>query len=166
MELDDTHDSSISHPGAAVIAAALAVGAHENINGKKVMPAIVAGYEAIGRIGRAVGADDVIEYGYHPTALFGGFGVAVTVGKLLGLSCNGISSAWGLLLSMAGGSMQFSEDPFGTSLKNLNLEVRSGEILGIGGVSGNGQEELMTALSGELPPRKGKIFSLSLRQKV
>ena len=120
MELDDTHDSSISHPGAAVIAAALAVGAHENINGKKVMPAIVAGYEAIGRIGRAVGADDVIEYGYHPTALFGGFGVAVTAGKLLGLSGSRIASAWGLLLSMAGGSMQFSEDPFGTTVKRLH----------------------------------------------
>ena len=120
MELDDTHDSSISHPGAAVIATALAVGAHENINGDKVMPAIVAGYEAIGRIGRAVGADDVIEYGYHPTALFGGFGAAVTAGKLLGLSGSGIASAWGLLLSMAGGSMQFSEDSLATTVKRLH----------------------------------------------
>src|SRR6266851_397301 len=40
-------------------------------------------------------------------------------------------------------------DPFGTSLKDISLTVRSGEILGIAGVSGNGQKELMTALSGE-----------------
>ena len=53
---------------------------------------------------------------------------------------------------------QDSEDPYGTSIKNLNLEVKGGEILGVGGVSGNGQDELMTALSGELSPRKGKIF--------
>jgi general nucleoside transport system ATP-binding protein len=42
-----------------------------------------------------------------------------------------------------------SPDPFGTSLKDISLTVRSGEILGIAGVSGNGQKELMTALSGE-----------------
>src|ERR1700722_2977838 len=42
-----------------------------------------------------------------------------------------------------------SPDPFGTSLKDISMQVRSGEILGIAGVSGNGQKELMTALSGE-----------------
>jgi ABC-type uncharacterized transport system ATPase subunit len=44
-----------------------------------------------------------------------------------------------------------SEDPFGTDLKKIDLEVRSGEILGIAGVSGNGQQELLYALSGEEP---------------
>jgi len=42
-----------------------------------------------------------------------------------------------------------SEDPFGTSLKKVNFSVRRGEILGIAGVAGNGQEELLAALSGE-----------------
>ena len=41
------------------------------------------------------------------------------------------------------------EDPFGTTLKELQLSVHSGEIVGIAGVSGNGQKELMAALSGE-----------------
>ncbi|BFT61097.1 ATP-binding cassette domain-containing protein [Pseudomonas moorei] len=40
-------------------------------------------------------------------------------------------------------------DPFGCSLKNINLEVRSGEIVGIAGVAGNGQDELLALLSGE-----------------
>jgi simple sugar transport system ATP-binding protein len=40
-------------------------------------------------------------------------------------------------------------DPFGCSLKDLNLEVRSGEIVGIAGVAGNGQDELLALLSGE-----------------
>jgi simple sugar transport system ATP-binding protein len=40
-------------------------------------------------------------------------------------------------------------DPFGTSLKEIDLEVRGGEIVGIAGVSGNGQKELLAALSGE-----------------
>jgi len=120
MELDDTHDSSVSHPGAVVIATALALSIQHQISGGEIMAAIAAGYEAMGRAGRAVGASDVIEFGYHPTALFGGFGAAATAGKLLGLDGRGIASAWGLMLSMAGGSMQFSEDPLGTTVKRLH----------------------------------------------
>ena len=39
--------------------------------------------------------------------------------------------------------------PFGTTLIDIGLEVRAGEIVGVAGVSGNGQQELMAALSGE-----------------
>ena len=44
-----------------------------------------------------------------------------------------------------------ADDPFGTSLHAISLAVRAGEIVGIAGVSGNGQKELMAALSGERP---------------
>ena len=40
-------------------------------------------------------------------------------------------------------------DEFGIPLKNINLDVRCGEIVGIAGVAGNGQDELLMALSGE-----------------
>ena len=43
-----------------------------------------------------------------------------------------------------------SSNPFGTSLKDVSFDVRQGEVLGIGGVAGNGQDELLGALSGEL----------------
>ena len=42
-----------------------------------------------------------------------------------------------------------SPSAFGTALRNLHLTVRRGEILGIGGVAGNGQDELLSVLSGE-----------------
>jgi simple sugar transport system ATP-binding protein len=42
-----------------------------------------------------------------------------------------------------------SADPFGTSLQGLDLQVRAGELVGIAGVAGNGQGELLAALSGE-----------------
>ncbi len=42
-----------------------------------------------------------------------------------------------------------ADDQFGTDLKDINLSVRAGEIFGIAGVSGNGQQELLYALSGE-----------------
>ncbi|HUR89149.1 MAG TPA: ABC transporter ATP-binding protein [Ramlibacter sp.] len=42
-----------------------------------------------------------------------------------------------------------SDDPFGVHLDGVSLQVRAGEIVGIAGVSGNGQQELLHALSGE-----------------
>ena len=43
---------------------------------------------------------------------------------------------------------------FDVTLKNINLNVKQGEIIGIAGVAGNGQEELLKALSGESPQKK------------
>ena len=43
------------------------------------------------------------------------------------------------------------------ALRQISLEVHSGEILGIAGVSGNGQSELTQVLSGILKPAEGKI---------
>ena len=42
-----------------------------------------------------------------------------------------------------------AEDPFGTDLADVSLAVHAGEIVGIAGVSGNGQAELSSLLSGE-----------------
>ena len=53
-----------------------------------------------------------------------------------------------------------AQDPFGTALRDVQLEVRAGEIVGIAGVSGNGQQELMAALSGE--DRRSPRGSLTL----
>ncbi|MEL7344859.1 MAG: ABC transporter ATP-binding protein [Pseudomonadota bacterium] len=50
-----------------------------------------------------------------------------------------------------------SSSPFGLSLDRVSFEVREGEVLGIGGVAGNGQDELMLALSGEQPVSGGAI---------
>jgi len=40
-------------------------------------------------------------------------------------------------------------DRFGVPLRDVTLQVRAGEVLGLAGVSGNGQRELFAALSGE-----------------
>src|SRR4030095_3834225 len=44
-----------------------------------------------------------------------------------------------------------ADDPFGVALADVNLTVHSGEIVGIAGVTGNGQGELLAAISGERP---------------
>lgn len=51
-----------------------------------------------------------------------------------------------------------SDDPFGTSLENISLTVNAGEILGIAGISGNGQAELLAALSGENTGERESIW--------
>src|SRR5439155_17668524 len=43
-----------------------------------------------------------------------------------------------------------SDQQFGTDLKDIGFTVAGGEILGIGGIAGNGQNELMAALTGEV----------------
>jgi len=44
------------------------------------------------------------------------------------------------------------------ALKDVSFEVRAGEIVGIAGVSGNGQSELSQVLSGMLKPNSGRII--------
>lgn len=46
---------------------------------------------------------------------------------------------------------------FGTSLKGINLSVQKGEILGVGGVAGNGQDELCSVISGEILSPDAKV---------
>lgn len=54
-----------------------------------------------------------------------------------------------VVLSVRGLSKASSE-PFGVDLRDIELSIRAGEILGIAGISGNGQNELCEILSGEV----------------
>jgi general nucleoside transport system ATP-binding protein len=54
-----------------------------------------------------------------------------------------------------------ADDPFGVSLHDIELSVHGGEIVGIAGISGNGQKELMAALSGETTIRGAKSVVLN-----
>ena len=56
-------------------------------------------------------------------------------------------------------------DPFGVDLRDIGFEVRAGEIVGVAGVSGNGQQELMAVLSGEdrrAPAGSIRLFGLDI----
>ena len=51
--------------------------------------------------------------------------------------------------------------PFGTTLNSIDFQVKAGEVVGVAGVSGNGQQELMALLSGEdlrAPAQSIKLF--------
>ncbi len=53
-----------------------------------------------------------------------------------------------------------TDDPFGVALDGVGFELRAGEIVGMAGVSGNGQQELLAVLSGE--DRRAPAGSLAL----
>ncbi len=57
----------------------------------------------------------------------------------------------GALALQVSGLTLARQSPFGTELQNISFNVHGGEIVGVAGVSGNGQQELMAALSGEDP---------------
>jgi simple sugar transport system ATP-binding protein len=67
------------------------------------------------------------------------------------------------------------DDPHGVRLKGISFEVKGGEILGVAGVAGNGQDELFAVLSGESPISRNAIvieghpagdFSINERRRL
>jgi simple sugar transport system ATP-binding protein len=71
------------------------------------------------------------------------------IGKDLAPPLHASATGGGAPRLIVDGLTQRADDPFGTDLDGVRLEVRSGEIFGIAGISGNGQQELMAAISGE-----------------
>ena len=57
---------------------------------------------------------------------------------------------------------QPADDPFGTDLDDVSLQVRGGEIVGIAGIAGNGQQELLSLLSGERRLGRGQADRIRL----
>lgn len=120
FELDDTHDVSLSHPGAVIFPTVLAIAADVKATGIEALTAVAAGYETMARLGAAIDARRVIAHGFHPTALLGAFGAATAAARILRLSEQGLQCAWGHALSLAGGSMQFSQEPDGADVKRMH----------------------------------------------
>lgn len=107
-EIDDVHKTSVLHPGAPVIGAALAVAEAHNKTGRELIEAIVAGYDIVMRTGEAVSPSHY--YFWHTTGTCGTFGSAAAAGKLLGLTKPQMVDALGNAGSQAAGLWQFIED--------------------------------------------------------
>ena len=54
--------------------------------------------------------------------------------------------------------LQVEDDRGHAVVADLSFEVRAGEILGVAGVQGNGQREMVEAITGLRPARQGQIF--------
>jgi 2-methylcitrate dehydratase PrpD len=104
-ELDDGHRFAMGHPGAVVIPAALAVGERNNVSGKELITAIIAGYEVFVRIAKAVNPSH-LRRGFHTTGTCGVFAAAAATGKILGLNIDELSDALGLAGIQAAGLLE------------------------------------------------------------
>ncbi|MEM9319897.1 MAG: ABC transporter ATP-binding protein [Pseudomonadota bacterium] len=78
------------------------------------------------------------------------------VGRSLSQPARAATPPGDVLLSVTGLSLP-PPRAFATALKDIHLELRRGEVMGIGGVAGNGQDELLAVLSGETPVPPGKV---------
>jgi len=107
LELDDVSNESSSHPGVVIFPAALAAGEMTGCAGRKFIEAVVAGYEVMIRLGKALNPASHYARGFHPTGTCGSFGAAVTAAKILNLSEAEMLSALGIAGSQAAGSMEF-----------------------------------------------------------
>jgi 2-methylcitrate dehydratase PrpD len=110
LDLDDLYLPAMTHPAAVIISAAVAVAGALESDGRDVLAAIAAGYEVMGRVGRAVGARNV-DHGFHATAQQGPIGAAVAVGRLLGFDARQLENAVGLAVSMGAGIKAFTAGP-------------------------------------------------------
>jgi 2-methylcitrate dehydratase PrpD len=87
-ETDDSHAPSLSHPGCAVVPAALAMAEREGANGATFLRAVALGYDVGCRLGLALHPYDFRTVG-HSTHSFGPmFGSAAAAGALAGVSAD------------------------------------------------------------------------------
>ena len=107
-ETDDTHWRSRTHPGCAIIPAALAIGERENKDGRTLINAVVAGYDVGCRLTLALG---VRQTGWHSTHSIGGtFGAAAAASVLAGLDAKEIRWALSYAAQQASGVRSWVAD--------------------------------------------------------
>ncbi len=153
LELDDVHRRSVTHPGAAVFPAALAVWEATGGGGEKLVEAAVAGYELVARVGEAAGASHYEIW--HTTATAGTFGAAAAAGRLLELSSEEMAWALGSAGTSASGLWEFLEE--GAMSKHLH----AGKAAALGVLSAMLAEEGFTGSTTILEGRRGFLKATS-----
>ncbi|MBI3374510.1 MAG: MmgE/PrpD family protein [Betaproteobacteria bacterium] len=105
IELDDIHLPSIVHGGVAMVGAAVAVAQKLKLDGKRLIAALVAGFDVQYRIGEAIAASHYERF--HSTGTVGTFGAAAACAKLMNLNLEQTCWAFGNAGSQAAGLWQY-----------------------------------------------------------
>lgn len=108
LELDDLHKSSIMHPAAPIISAAVAMAEKEGASGQDLITAVVAGFETGIRIAEAITPSHY--YFWHTTGTCGTFGAAMAAAKVGKLNAGEMVNALGNAGSQAAGLWEFLRD--------------------------------------------------------
>ncbi|MES2718309.1 MAG: MmgE/PrpD family protein [Pseudomonadota bacterium] len=114
-EVDDSFRDAMVHPGAATIAAALAVAQATQSSGADFLRAVVLGYEVSTRIGVVMGRPHY-EF-WHNTGTMGSFGAAAAAASLLRLDEDAFAHALALAATFTAGLQQaFRSEPMAKPL--------------------------------------------------
>ena len=116
-DFDDTHNESIMHSSAPVVATVLALGESVHASGRESIVLIAAGNELNCRLG-CVAPGRFHDHGFHPTSVLGSVTSAIVAARMLGLDACGAANAAGIAGSQASGILEAYED--GTWSKTLH----------------------------------------------
>jgi 2-methylcitrate dehydratase PrpD len=105
IELDDIHLPSIIHGGVAMVGAALAVAQRLHADGRRLIEALVVGFDVQYRIGEAIAASHYERF--HSTGTVGTFGAAAACARLMDLDVTQTRWALGNAGSQAAGLWQY-----------------------------------------------------------
>lgn len=100
-EIDNIHLASATTPGGIIIPAALTLAAARGADGAALTGAIVAGIEAMVRLGLAIDGPQVIYRGIWPTYFAAPFGIAAVASRLYGFDAKQTAHALALALTFA-----------------------------------------------------------------
>jgi 2-methylcitrate dehydratase PrpD len=100
----DAHRPTMTHITPEVVPPALAIAERDALSGRDLLVALAAGFEVTTRIGIGVNFPEFRSRGWHGPGIFGPFGAAAAVGRLLGFDTDTMSRAFGLAGSQAAGT--------------------------------------------------------------
>ena len=110
-ETDDSHGPSQSHPGAAIVPAALAVGEALGATGRQFLRAVTLGYDVGTRVTMALGGPEFRDKSRRSThAIAGTFGAAAAAGGLAGLDARQMRWLLDYASQQAGGYAVWGRD--------------------------------------------------------
>ncbi|HEY4318887.1 MAG TPA: MmgE/PrpD family protein [Herbaspirillum sp.] len=110
-ETDDSHAASLTHPGCAVIPAALASAERLGRSGDDFVKAVVAGYDVGTRIATALGGDHFFELGHSSHAFGGVFGATAAACAVAGHDARQAAFGLAYAVQMASGNACWRRDP-------------------------------------------------------
>src|SRR5712672_549675 len=100
----DAHRSTMTHITPEVVPPALAIAERDALSGRDLLVALAAGFEVTTRIGVGVDFSAFRARGWHGPGIFGPFGAAAAVGRLLRFDADAMARAFGLAGSQAAGT--------------------------------------------------------------
>ena len=163
---DDMHLGSVSHLGTVIVPALLALAERTNADGKTLLTALVAGYEAGGKLGRMI-LDVEVSKVFRPTGITGPFAGAAAAAKLLGLDAGQTTTALALAANSAAGYNEWAATGGSEMFFHTGAAARSAvcaaELAADGAYASrtalDGEAGLLAAFRKPLQPQVAELFA-------